>query len=649
LPIPQTPSSDAYGAPASALLRPIQADLATLVQELTGKFYGLIPDQARAAEILRRLRPHELDHLRQQLARYLIMLLSDGLSQEAHRDAALKAGRVHALAGIESRWLVDAYAYYQEEIHKLLREQVPDSDSREVLLRVIAQRFQQDVEAQASSQEQIADEVATAASRISQEMMSTGNLTDLIRSALEIIGTLPGGVSVFFARVDDTGVLQIEQSYGDAARKYHAAMESGNAPKISVDPENPSGRGPGGRAWRCGEIVVSDAWLIESDKAPWLEAGKALGFRSSAAVPILDESGQSIAMLSLYNGWPGYFSNKSVRGFLGHAQQVLSYGIQQRMRAPVIPMREQSVYRELLAAQRIVMHYQPVISLRDGSLVKIEGLSRLCDRDNRMVPPHRFLPTLGQDELRKLFQLGLEHICRDLRTLHAQGMDTKIAINLPAKGLDDPAYQQIFFDVLGKCEFSADHFQLEILETQDMVEKTAHRQAFIQRLKAAGVGISQDDLGSGHSSLLRLDTLPFDEVKIDQGLVRSSLHDPKRALDFILHLTRLAHAFSVPVTVEGLENEGVIEAAATWGRISGRVTASPSRCPWSSCRHGTRDTALPPILGNPGLRLGRWRVTCYGTCSLRPSLNVPNSRPNSPAQRPWSRSSSRQITCRKAR
>jgi predicted signal transduction protein with EAL and GGDEF domain len=40
----------------------------------------------------------------------------------------------------------------------------------------------------------------------------------------------------------------------------------------------------------------------------------------------------------------------------------------------------------------------------------------------------------------------------------------------------------------------------------------------IQKFKAIGVKIAIDDLGSGYSNLLRLSSLPFDIIKVDQGL-----------------------------------------------------------------------------------------------------------------------------------
>ena len=76
-----------------------------------------------------------------------------------------------------------------------------------------------------------------------------------------------------------------------------------------------------------------------------------------------------------------------------------------------------------------------------------------------------------------------------------------------------------------------------------------------------GICLAEDDLGSGYSSLLRMDRIAFDEMKIDQGLVCNSSQTPRKALGFIHYLTRLSHDFGIPVTVEGLENDGLVEAA----------------------------------------------------------------------------------------
>ena len=57
---------------------------------------------------------------------------------------------------------------------------------------------------------------------------------------------------------------------------------------------------------------------------------------------------------------------------------------------------------------------------------------------------------------------------------------------------------------------------------------------------------------------------------MDQGLVRGATDRPQRALEFMLYLTRLVHAFDMRLTVEGLEHRGLIEGARILGADQGQ-------------------------------------------------------------------------------
>lgn len=57
---------------------------------------------------------------------------------------------------------------------------------------------------------------------------------------------------------------------------------------------------------------------------------------------------------------------------------------------------------------------------------------------------------------------------------------------------------------------------------------------------------------------------------MDKGLVQGTPHRPQRALEFMLYLTRLVHAFDMRLTVEGLEHRGLIEAALILGADHGQ-------------------------------------------------------------------------------
>lgn len=561
---------DAYGAEVSEVLRRIERPAAQLAERFAHDFHLVLSSAAHATRVLERLDPDELDSLQHRQADHLLRLLAPDLDDRTHREFAALAGRAHALVGVDLLWLIEAFSMYQQEVHELLRPLVGQADQRERLMRVLSRRVMLELEGQVASYRRIELETALALSQIDQLALNASNLPDLVRGAMAAIGSLDGDVVVFFARANPRGLLQIEGSFGAAAERYQLAMESGRIPLISIDADDPNGRGPGGRAWRSGQIETSDSWALEPGHGPWQAVGTELGFRSSAAVPLQDPGGRSIALLSIYSGWPGFFSTLRMGSFLAHVQKVLSHAMQQHGHAPVIPLRQQQGYRRLLDERHVRMVYQPIVDLRDGGLCKIEALARLVGDDGEAIAPQRFLPALGADELLELFRIGLQQAGADAARLQRGGLVTSVALNFPAEGLADPRYEQVLFEALGDGGFEPGRLQLEILETQDAGVQDEQREAFMRRVRDAGVLLAQDDLGSGHSSLLRMDRYAFDEVKIDQALVRGALQKPQRALEFMMYLTRLAHAFQTPVTVEGLENLGMLEAAAILGADRGQ-------------------------------------------------------------------------------
>jgi EAL domain-containing protein (putative c-di-GMP-specific phosphodiesterase class I) len=237
----------------------------------------------------------------------------------------------------------------------------------------------------------------------------------------------------------------------------------------------------------------------------------------------------------------------------------------------VVPVVLRRTYRRCLEDGAVKMLYQPIVDLRTGELDSVEALARLHDPQGGLIAPAAFLPAFGNAALLRLFQLGLDQVCRDTRMWREQSTRAylPVALNLPPNGLTQDVYRDSIFETLARWELPASILMLEMLETKESLE-IAKRDVRIAEFRQAGIRIEQDDLGSGHSSLLRMDRVPCDRVKIDQALVRSALNRPVRALEFIYYLTLLAHDFGVPVTVEGLEDDGLIEAATILGADYGQ-------------------------------------------------------------------------------
>ena len=103
---------------------------------------------------------------------------------------------------------------------------------------------------------------------------------------------------------------------------------------------------------------------------------------------------------------------------------------------------------------------------------------------------------------------------------------------------------------------------------------------------------------------LRLRTLPFHGVKIDQGLVREAHKDPRRIIGFIGALVRLGKGLGLMVAVEGLETPDLIEAAAVLGADGGQGYALAKPMPASELPDWVRQFRLNINHSSPQTPLG---------------------------------------------
>ena len=93
---------------------------------------------------------------------------------------------------------------------------------------------------------------------------------------------------------------------------------------ISVNPDEPSGQGPSGKAIRTLEIQTTPNAMTDPDFEPWREHAKTYGYRSSAAIPITYE-GTLYGLLGVYAERPTAFEGQEKKvidqlgEIIGHA------------------------------------------------------------------------------------------------------------------------------------------------------------------------------------------------------------------------------------------------------------------------------------------------------------------------------------------
>jgi diguanylate cyclase (GGDEF)-like protein len=237
-------------------------------------------------------------------------------------------------------------------------------------------------------------------------------------------------------------------------------------------------------------------------------------------------------------------------------------GNQSRFFAPEMNARAERLFaleaelRQALEQDELRLHYQPRVHLASGELCAAEALLRWQHPQRGLVPPCDFIPVAESTGL--IVPLGawvIREVCRQQRAWLDAGLPAApVAVNLSARQFRHEGLVQFIEQALAENGLEARYLEVEITESA-LMEDMGQAQAMLRALKAAGVRISLDDFGTGHSSLSRLRHLPIDHLKIDQSFVRNLTTDPGDAA--VCHaIIGLAHSLHMTVIAEGVETEG---------------------------------------------------------------------------------------------
>lgn len=221
-----------------------------------------------------------------------------------------------------------------------------------------------------------------------------------------------------------------------------------------------------------------------------------------------------------------------------------------------------------LAQRQVIAAYQPQVDVADGTVVGVEALARWSHPERGDVPPDVFVDIAQQTGLLPLLTA---RIISDVTAEYIHGCTIDVAVNVSATQLEDPALYDMFDGAFatGRCDPNSLIVEVTESHSVDHPERVA---APLEALAAAGVTISVDDFGTGHSSFARAESLHARELKLDKSLVQSD----QRVREVAQIITE-AHRRGMRVVGEGVENRRQFDrlAAAGCDRAQGYWIAKP--------------------------------------------------------------------------
>ncbi len=228
--------------------------------------------------------------------------------------------------------------------------------------------------------------------------------------------------------------------------------------------------------------------------------------------------------------------------------------------------RRAALERELRRAieqDRLSVHYQPQFSCAGGALVGVEALLRWNHPEHGPVSPAEFIPIAEDCGL--IVQLGswvLHRACDEVAAWERAGAPAlTVAVNMSARQLREPGFIDDVTRALARSGLAPGRLELELTESV-LMEDVAGAIAFMQAVRALGVGLSIDDFGTGYSSLAYLQSFPINQLKVDRSFVQLL---PRRGETVIHAILALAHGFGLSVVAEGVEEQAQLD----WLREAG--------------------------------------------------------------------------------
>jgi diguanylate cyclase (GGDEF)-like protein len=211
--------------------------------------------------------------------------------------------------------------------------------------------------------------------------------------------------------------------------------------------------------------------------------------------------------------------------------------------------------RRAIEGGELRLHYQPKISLNDGSVVGMEALARWEHPTRGLVAPDEFIPLAEETNL--IYPLGkwvLEEACaraREWQLLYPHAAEMVMSVNISAKQFQQPDMITSLKRVLRETGLAPRHLQLEITESVVTADPDFATRVLAE-LKELEVKLAVDDFGKGYSSLTSLKRFPLDDLKIDRSFVGDLGRSAQDAAIAKLVID-LAHVVGMRAVAEGVE------------------------------------------------------------------------------------------------
>lgn len=228
--------------------------------------------------------------------------------------------------------------------------------------------------------------------------------------------------------------------------------------------------------------------------------------------------------------------------------------------------RQISLIRDLRKAPQngeLMLHYQPKLDIRQGTVCQAEALLRWSHPQFGNVSPAEFIVLAERTgSIHLLTNWVIEEAMRQLAEWRKRGLVLQVSVNISADDLLGDDLAGFVVGLLKQYGVPAEQLVFEITESAIM-SQPEKALVVLHKLRDCGISLSIDDFGTGYSSLAHLKRLPVQELKIDQSFVRD-LDETSEDAVIVRSTIEMSHNLGLKVVAEGVEYQHSLDLLRRW-------------------------------------------------------------------------------------
>ncbi len=220
--------------------------------------------------------------------------------------------------------------------------------------------------------------------------------------------------------------------------------------------------------------------------------------------------------------------------------------------------------RQAMKKGELDIHYQPIVDLKSGKIVKAEALLRWRHSLRGMLLPDLFIPIAEESGM--IVEIGewlFNEAASRVREWQGKFGDIALSINESALQFSEFSTEKHWLERLEEFGLPRNSIAIEITESV-LLKESGRSSERLRSFHEGGIEISIDDFGTGFSSFSYLKQFDVDYLKIDRSFI-SGLTVNRQDMAITEAVISMAHKLGIRIIAEGVETADQRDMLVSFG------------------------------------------------------------------------------------